>query len=264
MDLKIKDKVALVTGSSNGIGFAIAKELANEGAIVFVNGRNADRVDEAIKLILSQNPKAKLKPLVADLSDPKEIEKTFQKIPSVDILVNNLGIYEIVPFDEITDEKWQHLFEVNVLSGIRLSRHYLKPMLHQNSGRIVFISSESGIMIPSEMIHYGFTKTSQLALAQGLAQLTKGTKVTVNSVLPGPTWTEGVEKFIAEGARAKGISPKQMEDDFFKTMRPSSLLQRFIKPEEIASLVAYVCSPLSAATNGAALKAEGGLVRSVI
>jgi NAD(P)-dependent dehydrogenase (short-subunit alcohol dehydrogenase family) len=264
MDLNLNNKRALVSGSTAGIGFAIASLLAQEGAEVIVNGRTEERVASALEQISKDVPKAKLIGVAADLGSAAGTEVLFAKVPEVDILVNNLGIYQLKDFAEITDEDWQHILEVNVLSGARLSRHYLGRMLEKNWGRIIFISSESGVNIPVEMIHYGVTKTAQIALARGLAETTVGTGVTVNSVLPGPTRSEGVEGFVKDAAKAQGVDEAQIERDFFKSLRPSSLIKRFATAEEVANLVAYVASPLSAATNGAALRVEGGLLRSII
>lgn len=264
MDLQLKGKTALVTGSTQGIGFAIAKQLLKEGAIVIINGRTTGRINEAIEQLKQQVPGAQVTGVPADFSKVAEVDALIKAVPEVDILINNAGIFEPKPFAEITDAEWFRFFEINVLSGIRLSRHYFPKMLQKNWGRVIFISSESSIMIPTEMIHYGLTKTAQLAVSRGLAELTAGTGVTVNSVLPGPTRSEGVEEFIKQLATAKGITPEQAEAAFFKEDRPGSLLQRFASVEEIANLVTYTASPLSAATNGAALKAEGGLVKSII
>lgn len=264
MDLQLKGKRALVSGSSAGIGFAIAKALANEGASVIVNGRSAVRTKVAAKTITDNGAASPVYPFVGDLSHDADVERLSAEVPEVDILVNNLGIYEPKPFEAITDEDWLHIFKVNVLSGIRLSRLYLPGMKGRNWGRIVFISSESALNIPVEMIHYGLTKTAQLALARGLAETTAGTGVTVNSVLPGPTRSEGVSDFVNKMAHDKGVSPAKIEEEFFKTVRPSSLLKRFATTDEVASLVAYVCSPLASATNGAALRVDGGVVRSIV
>ena len=263
MDLKLTNKTALVSGSTAGIGLAIARVLAQEGASVIVNGRSQERVSAAMEQIKQTTADAKLQGVVTDLSTQTGAEKLFQELPEVDILVNNLGIYEIKAFADISDEDWVKIIEANVLSGVRLSRHYLPLMLKQNWGRIIFISSESGVSIPADMIHYGVTKTAQLALARGLAETTAGSEVTVNSVLPGPTRSEGVENFIQELAQSQGVDSNQVEQEFFKNIRPSSLLKRFALPEEVAALVAFVASPLSSATNGAALRVEGGVVRSI-
>jgi NAD(P)-dependent dehydrogenase (short-subunit alcohol dehydrogenase family) len=264
MDLLLEGKVALVTGSSAGIGFAIAEGLAREKARVIANGRTEPRVKEAIARILEKHPYAQVESFVGDLSDAGVGEALFSKYPVVDILVNNLGIFNPQPFEEISDDEWRRFFEVNVLSAVRLSRHYLPRMKQKNWGRIVFMSSESGVQIPAEMIHYGFTKTAQLAVSRGLAETTAGTGVTVNSVLPGPTASEGVSDFVAKLASQTNQTPAEFETFFFEKVRPSSLLKRFATPEEVANLVVYVCSPLSSATNGAALRVDGGVVRSIV
>jgi len=264
MNLKLENKTALVTGSTAGIGFAVARSLAAEGARVIINGRTAARISEAIGLIKKANANARLEPLAADLATVEGAKDATSRFPSLDILVNNLGVYEPKPFEEITDEDWHAIIETNVMSGVRLSRYYLPKMKTANWGRIIFISSESGANIPVEMIHYGVTKTMQIALARGLAETTAGTGVTVNSVLAGPTRSEGVEEFIAKMAVAKGTGAAEVEKDFFRTARPSSLLQRFATIDEVAALVTFVASPLSSATNGAALRAEGGLLRSIL
>jgi NAD(P)-dependent dehydrogenase (short-subunit alcohol dehydrogenase family) len=263
MDLQLTNKTALVTGSTTGIGFAIAELLAREGVTVIINGRTQKRIDSAIQQIKASNPSAKLIAAPADLSNKKDIEALLKQIPTVDILINNAGIYEAKPFVEITDEEWLHLFDVNVMSGIRLSRHYLPLMLKQNWGKIIFISSESGLQIPKEMVHYGMTKTAQLAVARGMAETTVGTQVTVNSVLPGPTSSEGVTEFVKSMGKEQNKSPAQVEKEFFESIRPSSLIKRFITPEEIANMVVFLCSPLSAATNGASIRVDGGVVRSI-
>jgi len=262
MDLKLKNKTALVTGSTAGIGFAIAKSLAHEGAHVFVNGRTIERVENAVNKIKQQTDNENIKGLVADFSDKQQIDKLLTQLPEVDILVNNVAVFEPKAFADITDESWINFFEINVLSAIRLSRVYFDKMLKKNWGRIIFISSESAVQIPEEMIHYGMTKTAQIAVARGLAELTKGTNVTVNSVLPGPTFSEGVGGFIEALAKQNNKTVEQMEAEFFKSIRPTSILQRFIEPDEIASVVTYVASPLSSAINGAALRADGGVIKS--
>ncbi|WP_017301762.1 SDR family NAD(P)-dependent oxidoreductase [Nodosilinea nodulosa] len=264
MDLNLTARTALVSGSTAGIGLAIATTLAQEGATVIINGRTAERVDGAIAQIKRLAPEAKLQSVVADLSTQAGATNLFQQVPEVDILVNNLGIYGAQAFAEISDDEWMKFLDVNVMSGVRLSRHYLPLMLQKNWGRIIFISSESGVNIPAEMIHYGVTKTAQIALARGLAETTVGTNVTVNSVLPGPTRSEGVEEFIQGLAADQSITPKQVEQEFFEKTRPSSLIKRFATPEEVAAMVAYVASPLSSATNGAALRVDGGVVRSIV
>lgn len=264
MDLQLTNKAALVTGSTAGIGFAIASELAREGASVIVNGRSDERVKQAVQQIQAGVKNANVRGIAADLGTNEGAEKLTRELPAVDVLVNNVGIFEPKPFAEISDQDWMRFFEVNVLSGVRLSRFYLPQMLKKNWGRIVFISSESGVNIPVEMIHYGVTKTAQIALARGLAETTVGTNVTVNSVLPGPTRSEGVEQFVEQLAKGNKTTPAKIEAEFFKTARPSSLLKRFATPEEVAAMVVYVCSPRASATNGAALRVDGGVVRSIV
>jgi NAD(P)-dependent dehydrogenase (short-subunit alcohol dehydrogenase family) len=264
MNLQLENKLALVTGSTAGIGLAIAKALAAEGTRVIVNGRSEARVKEAIASIRAKVPSAKLEGLALDLSKADAAAQTTKRHPDVDILVNNLGVYEVKDFEQITDAEWLAIIETNFLSGVRLSRHYLPRMMAGGWGRIIFISSESAVNIPVEMIHYGVTKTMQVALARGLAETTAGTGVTVNSVLAGPTRSEGVEKFIDDLAKAKHATPAAVEKEFFTTARPTSLLKRFATPDEVAALVAFVASPLSSATNGAALRADGGVVRSIL
>ncbi len=264
MNLQLENKLAFVTGSTAGIGFAIAKSLAAEGARVIINGRTEKRVNEALTTIRTAVPSAKLEPMALNLAKADDAEEAIKRFPDVDILVNNLGIYEPKPFADITDADWFKMIETNFMSGVRLARHYLPRMKSREVARIVFISSESAVNIPTEMIHYGVSKTMQVALARGLAETTSGTGVTVNSILAGPTRSEGVEEFIAHMAEDRGVSPQEVEKEFFKTVRPSSLLQRFATTDEVASLVTYVCSPLSAATNGAALRVEGGLLRSIL
>ncbi len=262
MDLKLNDKTALVTGSTAGIGYAIAKSLANEGTTVYVNGRNQAKVDEVVKKLTAETGNNKINGIAADFSNIQQIEDLISQLPEVDILVNNVGIFEPKPFAEITDADWLKFFEVNVLSGVRLSRAYFDKMIRKNWGRIIFISSESAYQIPEEMIHYGTTKTAQIAVARGLAELTKSTGVTVNTVLPGPTLSEGVGDFIEALAKDQGLSNAEVEKEFFTNMRGTSLIKRFITTDEIASLVTYVASPLSAATNGATLRADGGVIKT--
>jgi NAD(P)-dependent dehydrogenase (short-subunit alcohol dehydrogenase family) len=257
MNLQLDGKTALVTGSTGGIGLAIASALRAEGASVIVNGRTQGRVDSAMKLSGAAYGVA------ADLGTESGARTVTDRFPEVDILVNNLGIFEPKPFEEISDDDWRRFFEVNVLSGVRLSRHYIGPMKKKNWGRIVFISSESALQIPVEMIHYGMTKTAQLAISRGLAETTAGTAVTVNAILPGPTASEGVNRFVDGLAKAKGVDRGSIERQFFSEGRPTSIIQRFATPEEIAALVAFVSSPLASAINGAALRADGGVVRSI-
>jgi len=264
MEMQLTNKTALVTGSTAGIGFAIASLLAQEGASVVVNGRSQRRVEEAVKRIHQENKNAQVTGVAADLGTKEGVDLLTGKVKTLDILVNNLGIFEVKPFFEITDEDWRRFFEINVLSGARLSRFYLPQMLQKNWGRIIFISSESGLNVPVEMIHYGVTKTAQIALARGLAETTAGTAVTVNSVLPGPTRSEGVEQFVQELAKGQGTNEASVEKEFFRSMRPSSLLRRFATPEEVAAMVVYVCSARASATNGAALRVDGGVIRSIV
>jgi NAD(P)-dependent dehydrogenase (short-subunit alcohol dehydrogenase family) len=264
MDLQLKNKIALVTGSTAGIGFSIARQLAFEGAQVIVNGRTAERVNAAVEKIKAETGNQQVTGAIADFAKPDEIEALIKQIPSVDILINNVAIFEPKAFNDITDEDWLRFYEINVLSGIRLSRAYFDQMLQSNWGRIIFISSESALQIPAEMIHYGMTKTAQLAISRGLAELTKGTNVTVNTVMPGPTLSEGVGGFLESLAKDQQKSTEEVEDDFFKTMRPTSIIQRFITTDEIANMVTYLCSPLAAATNGAAVRVDGGVLKSAV
>src|SRR6266436_1849833 len=263
MDLQLNGKRALITGSTVGIGFAIARALAEEGAHVIVNGRSEERVNEAKRRIATEVPNGKISGIAADLSSADGVTKIVETCPEIDILVNNVGIFEPRAFEQIADADWLKFFEVNVMSGVRLSRHYLPQLKGRSWGRIVFISSESAANIPAEMIHYGVTKTAQVALARGIAETTIGTGVTVNSVLPGPTLTEGVGTFLEQLAQERRITLEEMVKLFFEKGRHTPLIKRFIQTEEVAGLVAYVCSPLSAATNGAALKVDGGVVQSI-
>lgn len=264
MDLQISGKRALVTGSTAGIGLAAARLFAAEGALVIVNGRSDGRVAAAVRTIQEAHPKSDVRGIAADLSTAAGCNSLIEQAPDIDILVNNVGIFEPMPFEKITDADWLRFFETNVLSGVRLSRHYLAGMRARNWGRIVFISSESALQIPAEMIHYGMTKTAQLAVARGLAETTVGTGITVNSVLPGPTASEGVATFVTQMAKARGVDFQTMEREFFETARPSSLLKRFATPDEAAAMIVYVCSGRASATNGAALRVDGGVVRSII
>lgn len=263
MDLALANKIALVTGSTAGIGFAIAQSLAAEGATVVINGRTKERVNLAINKIKTLYPTATLIAAPVDLTEKNSLENITQIVPTIDILINNFGIYEVKKFIDITDDDWLRFFEANVMTGVRLSRHYLPNMLKKNWGRIIFISSESGLQIPADMIHYGMTKTAQLAIARGIAETTTGTNVTVNCVLPGPTSSEGVTEFITNMAKQQNKTAKEIEAEFFSSVRPSSILKRFTTPEEVAAMVTFICSPLSAGTNGASLRVDGGVVRSI-
>jgi NAD(P)-dependent dehydrogenase (short-subunit alcohol dehydrogenase family) len=261
MDLQLAKKIALVTGSTAGIGYAIATSLAREGASVIVNGRTPAGVDAAVTKIRAET-RGEVTGFAGDLSLDSAADALVRAHPTVDVLVNNLGIFEVRAFADISDDDWRRFFEVNVLSGARLARLYFPKMLARNWGRVIFISSESGYQIPAEMIHYGMTKAAQIAVARGLAELTAGSAVTVNTVLPGPTRSRGVGDFVAEMAAAAGKTAAEVEREFFQTARATSLLKRFATPEEVATLVAYVASPLSSATNGAALRVDGGVVKT--
>jgi NAD(P)-dependent dehydrogenase (short-subunit alcohol dehydrogenase family) len=265
VNLQLKGKSALITGSTAGIGLDIARNLYLEGAIVFINGRTEARVSEARERILdssAERDSARVQGIPLDLSTPNGQESLFHQLPQVDILVNNLGIYKAKPFSEIPRNDWGRLFDINVVSGAVLSQYYLKGMKEKNWGRILFIASESGGNIPPEMIHYGVSKAAQIALARGISELTKGTNITVNSVLPGPTHSEGVSKFLKEVVGGHQGDRIQRENDFLKHLRPTSLIQRFATGDEVATLVTYLASPLASATNGASVRVEGGILRS--
>ena len=264
MDLKLSGKVALVTGSTAGIGFSIAQSLAVEGAHVYVNGRTQERVNAAMATIRSHAAAIEVDGIVADFSGPAGAEAVIEKLPAVDVLVNNVGIFEPKPFTEIPDADWYRFFEINVMSGVRLSRHYLAGMLERNWGRIIFISSESGVQIPPEMVHYGMTKTAQIAVARGIAESVAGTGVTVNSILAGPTESEGVGTFVEAMAKQQKKSKEAIEKEFFEHVRPSSLLKRFAAVEEVAAMAIYLAGEVSSATNGAALRVDGGVVRAIL
>jgi NAD(P)-dependent dehydrogenase (short-subunit alcohol dehydrogenase family) len=263
MNIDLSGKQAVVSGSSAGIGFAIARGLADSGAAVVVNGRSAKTTDAAARRLSELVPGAKVAGVAADLSTADGVAQFVSRVSTTDILVNNLGIFEPKPFEAITDDDWHHFFDVNVLSGIRLARAYLPAMVKRDWGRIVFISSESGLNIPVEMIHYGMTKTAQLAISRGLAEQVAGTGVTVNAVLPGPTRSEGVGDFFSKLAKEKGVTQAEMESQFIAQNRPSSLLRRLATVDEVANMVVYVCSPQASATTGAALRVDGGVVRSI-
>jgi NAD(P)-dependent dehydrogenase (short-subunit alcohol dehydrogenase family) len=262
MDLQLEGKTALVTGSTAGIGFASARLLAAEGASVVVNGRGQERVDAAIGEIRRLHPRAKLSGVASDVSNAAGCAKLIQAAAAVDILLNNMGIFEPKPFERISDEDWLRMFEANVMSGVRLSRHYLAGMRQKNWGRILFVSSESAVQIPAEMIHYGMTKTAQVAVARGIAETVAGTGITVNSVLVGPTRSEGAEKFIAQ--MGAGRDAAAFEAEFFKTIRPTSLLKRFETIDEAANMIVYLCSPRASATTGSAIRVDGGVVRAIL
>lgn len=264
MDLGLNDKVVLVTGSTAGIGFSAATAFAQEGAEVILHGRSLARVEAAMEQLKQRVPQARLRAAAGDLATAEGAAAVIAAAPHVDVLINNVGIFEATAFEDITDAEWTRFFETNVMSGVRLSRHYLPKMLERNWGRIQFISSESAIMTPAEMVHYGMTKTAQLSLVQGLAAQTTGTGVTVNAILPGPTRTEGVTTYLAGLAETLGLTVEETERDFFAKTRPSSLLRRFAEPEEIASMIVYAASTRSTATNSAGLRVDGGLIRGVI
>lgn len=264
MDLKINNKVVFVSGSTAGIGYATAERFLKEGAQVIINGRKKESVKAAVEKLKSSVPNTNVSGIAADFSKVEDIDRLLKQLPEVDILINNAGIFEPKNFVEIPDEDWFKFFEVNVMSGIRLSRHYFPKMLAKNWGRIIFISSESAVFIPEEMIHYGMTKTAQLAVSRGLAELTKGTNVTVNSILPGPTKSKGVRGFVEDLAKAGNKSVDEVEAEFFKNMRPTSLIERFASVNEIASTVVYYSSELASATNGAAIRVDGGLIKSIL
>ncbi|HTW48394.1 MAG TPA: SDR family oxidoreductase [Acidobacteriaceae bacterium] len=264
MNLQIAGKIALITGSTAGIGLAIAQSLAREGAHVYINGRTQQRVDAAVAALRSQTAAAIVDGIAADFSSPAGADAVIAHAPAVDILVNNVGIFDPKPFLEIPDADWFRFFEVNVMSGVRLARHYLPGMLRKNWGRILFISSESAVQIPAEMIHYGMTKTAQVAVARGIAESVAGTGVTVNSILAGPTASEGAGAFVEAMARQQNKSVAEIEKEFFQHARPSSLLQRFATVDEVAAMVTYAAGSLASATNGAALRVDGGVIRAIL
>jgi len=264
MDLGLKGKIAVVSGSTAGIGLAIASALAAEGAHVVLNGRTEERVTAAVNSLLQRHEGAQVHGVAADLGKAEGVAKLVRQIPEADILINNLGIFEVKPFLDIPDSDWLRFFEVNVMSGVRLTRHYLPGMQRKNWGRVIFISSESAQQIPSEMVHYGMTKTAQVAIARGVAQTVAGTGITVNSVLVGPTASEGVGTFVKDFARQQGITEAEFEKQFFVNIRPSSLLKRFETPEEVGSVVTFIASAQAAVINGAAIRAEGGVVASIL
>lgn len=264
MDLKLTDKSAFISGSTAGIGLATAKILLEEGARVIINGRDQEGVDAVVHELKTINPDYKISGIAADFSRAGDVSKLVGALPDIDILINNAGIFEPRPFEEIPDEDWFRFFEVNVMSGVRLSRYFFPKMIAKNWGRIIFISSESGVFIPEEMIHYGMTKSAQIAVSRGLAELSKGSGVTVNSILPGPTRSKGVGGFLEDLAAVENKSVPEVEAEFFKTKRPTSLLQRFASVDEVAHTIAYYASPLASATNGAAIRVEGGLIRSIL
>ncbi|MBO9554956.1 SDR family oxidoreductase [Cellulomonas sp.] len=263
MDLRLHDKTAFVSGSTRGIGFAIARALLAEGATVVVNGRSEASVGAALRQLRAEVPGAHVSGLVADFSDPAQVEQLLVSLGDVDILVNNVGLFGLAGFEDINDAEWQRYFDVNVMSGVRLSRHVLGGMLTRGWGRIVFISSESGVNVPADMVHYGLTKAAMLALSNGLAKLTRGTDVTVNTILGGPTYSDGVADTVARIAEAQAVTADEMKQAIIGANR-TTLLERFIEPSEIASLALYLASPLSSATNGAAVRADGGVLTTIV
>ena len=263
MDLKLKGKRAFISGSTQGIGFAIAQQLLEEGASVTINGRQKSKTEQAKEKLQKQFPNSQISAIPADFSKKEEVDNLLQHLTDIDILVNNIGIFEIEEFQNITDEGWYNYFETNVMSGVRLSRQLLPKMQIKNWGRIIFISSESGVNVPENMIHYGMTKAAMSAVANGLSKLTKGTKITVNTILGGPTYSDGVSKVVKEIAKAQNLEVEQMKNAIIQQSNPQILLQRFIEPNEIASLVTYLASPLSIATNGASLRADSGVLETI-
>jgi NAD(P)-dependent dehydrogenase (short-subunit alcohol dehydrogenase family) len=263
MNLRIKDQRALVTGATGGIGLKIARKLALEGAKVTLSGRSQANLDRAVDAILTVGAVG-VEGIATDVTTPQGADELIRRIPDVDILINNLGIYESKPFADTADADWQHYFDVNVMSGVRLTRHYFPRMLERKTGRVIFMSSETGVAVDPTMIHYAMTKTAQLSIARGLAGLTRGTGVTVNSVMPGPTRSDGIVEFLRSVASDPNATAAEAEAEFFATARSGSLLQRMIEAEEIADMVAFLASPLAAATNGAAIRLEGGLINSIV
>lgn len=262
MDLKIKGKIALITGSTQGVGFATAKKLCEEGVNVYINGRDSSKVQIAVQKLKNEFPNVEIKGVVANLKDLEGCNYLISQIPHVDILINNLGVFEPRNFVDISEKEWLDIFNINVMSGVRLSQHYLTNMMKEDWGRIIFISSESALQIPKEMIHYGMTKTAQISVARGIAELTRGTNVTSNSIILGPSKSEGVVQFIEDLGKQNNQTFEEVEKDFFKNVRPSSLIQRFAQVEEDANMIVYISSALSSATNGASLRADGGVVQS--
>lgn len=261
MDLKLQGKRAFISGSTQGIGYAIAQQLLNENAEVIINGRNADKTAQAVAQLKAEFPKAKVTGIAADFAKSQEVENLLAQLTDIDMLINNVGIFELKDFESTSDADWQRMFDINVMSGVRLSRHILPQMLAKNWGRILFISSESGVNVPENMIHYGMSKAAMMAVANGVSKLTKGTAITVNTILGGPTYSAGVAATVEHIAQTQNLSVAQMKNAIVQQTNPDSLLQRFIEPAEIASLAAYLCSPLAVATNGASLRADGGVLR---
>ena len=258
MDLKLTGKSILITGSTSGIGYARAKLLLEEGALVYINGRNEDTVNKSISKLKNENPNAEVRAFVADFKNPEDVQKQLKLVPEVDILINNVGIYTSKSFFDTSQKDWESQFQVNVMSGVELAQHFLPGMLERNWGRVLFISSECAYLVPSDMISYSATKAALHAVSRGLSHLTKSTEVTVNTIVPGSTLTEGAQLFLEEKAKAQRLELKKVEQSFFEQERPNSLLQRFASVKEVASTVVYLCSPLSSATNGSVIKVDGG------
>ncbi len=263
MELKLKGKTAFISGSTQGIGFAIAKQLLQEGVSVTINGRQKSKTEQAKEQLQKQFPNGMISAISADFSKKEEVIKLLEQLTDIDILVNNIGIFEVEEFQNVTDEDWYNYFEVNVMSGVRLSRKLLPQMQNKNWGRIIFISSESGVNVPENMIHYGMTKAAMSAIANGISKLTKGTQITVNTILGGPTYSDGVSKVVEQIAKAQNLEVEQMKNAIIQQSNPQILMQRFIEPNEIASLVTYLASPLSIATNGASLRADSGVLKII-
>ncbi|MCD0466975.1 SDR family NAD(P)-dependent oxidoreductase [Flavobacterium sp. ENC] len=263
MDLQLQSKTAFISGSTQGIGYAIAQQLLAEGATVIINGRNQAKIDAAIQKLRQEIPQAEVLGIAADFSDVEQVNALIGTLPQVDILIHNVGVFELRDFIDITDEQWLSIFEINVMSSIRLSRVLFPKMMERGWGRVLFISSESGVNIPENMIHYGMTKTALLSISNGLSKLTKNTQVTVNSIVGGPTYSDGVAEVVSRIARAQQLSEAQMKELVIQNTNPTSLLQRFINPSEIANMAVYLCSPLSSATNGAVTRVDGGVLTAL-
>ncbi|WP_404321071.1 SDR family NAD(P)-dependent oxidoreductase [Arthrobacter luteolus] len=263
MDLQLRDKTAFISGSTQGIGYAIAKTLAGEGVRVTLNGRDQAKLTAAVEALRREIPDASVDGLAADFSDPIQVERLCTELTDADILINNVGLFDLKPFEEISADEWRRYFEVNTLSGALLSRRLLPGMLERGWGRIVFISSESGVNVPADMIHYGASKAAMLALGNGLAKLTKGTGVTVNSILGGPTYSDGVAGTVEALAAQTGLAAAEMKQAIIGTNQ-TTLLQRFIEPEEIAAMVTFLASPLASATNGSAVRVDGGVLTAML
>lgn len=263
MNLKLEGKRAFISGSTQGIGFAIAQQLLSEKVEVIINGRNDEKVNKVVSKLKNEFPSAVISGIKADFEKKEDVDILLDKLTNIDILINNVGIFDLKNFEDLADEDWYKIFEINVMSAVRLSKRLLPQMLEKKSGRIIFISSESGINIPGNMIHYGMTKAAMMAVSNGLSKLTIGTEVTINTILGGPTYSDGVASTIEQIASMQNIEAEQMKNIIMQQTNPHSLLQRFINPSEIASLVAYLASPLSIATNGTSVRADGGVLKTL-